>query len=111
MIRFYNDYDEQEQRRFVGTILCFVLVNAVVVCSFLCLLQRWYAPYIFKGIDFFPYVFWGILSLGAEGVYLVYQSLAQARQDGKTYSLNSIVYLFFHFFTVVLFVAILKMKM
>ena len=109
MIRFYHDYDEAGKRRFVGTILCFVMINALVVCTILCLTEKFYAPYLFKGIEFFPFIFWGILSLGSEGVYLVYQSLAQARQDGKTYSLNSIVYLFFHFFTVVLFVAVFKM--
>ena len=109
MIRFYNDYDEVNKRRFVGTILSFVLINAVVVCAILCLAHPVFVPLFFKGIDFFPYVFWGILSLGAEGVYLVYQSLMQARQEGKRFSQNSIVYLFFHFFTVVLFVAILKM--
>lgn len=110
MIRFYNEYDKEKQRRFVGTIVLCVMLNAVVICSALCLLQKWVVPLLFKDIDFFPYVFWGVLSLGAEGIYLVYQSLLQARQDGKNYSVNSIIYLFFHFFTVVLFVAVLKMK-
>lgn len=109
MIRFYNDYDRENQRRFVGTILTFVLINAVVICSLLCIAHPIFVPLFFKGIAFFPYVFWGVLSLGMEGIYLVYQSLMQARQDGKRFSQNSIVYLFFHFFTVVLFVAVLKM--
>lgn len=109
MIRFYNDYDKEDKRRFVGTILCFVLINAAVICSLLCIAHPLYERILFKDIDFFPYVFWGVLSLGAEGIYLVYQSLTQARQDGKTFSLNSIVYLFFHFFAVVLLVAVLKL--
>lgn len=110
LIRFYNEYDQQKRQRFVGSIVLCVLANAVVICSLLCLLRRWIVPVLFTGIDFFPYVFWGILSLGAEGIYLVYQSLLQAQQEGKRYSVNSIIYLFFHFFTVVLFVAVLKMK-
>lgn len=110
LIRFYNEYDREKRQRFVGSIVLCVLMNAVVICSALCLLQKWIVPVLFTGIDFFPYVFWGVLSLGAEGIYLVYQSLLQAQQEGKKYSLNSIIYLFFHFFTVVLFVAILKMK-
>lgn len=110
MIRFYNDYTEEKRRRFVGTIVTFVLLNAAVLCTVLCLLNRWYMPFLFKGMDFFPCVFWGVLSLGAEGVYLVYQSLLQAKQDGKGYSLNSIIYLFFHGLTVVVFVAFLKLE-
>ncbi len=110
LIRFYNEYDQPKRQRFVGSIVLCVLANAVVICSLLCLLRRWIVPVLFTGIDFFPYVFWGILSLGAEGIYLVYQSLLQAQQEGKRYSVNSIIYLFFHFFTVVLFVAVLKMK-
>lgn len=109
MIRFYNDYTEEQRRRFVGTIVTFVLLNAGVLCLILCLVHRWYMPVLFKGMDFFPCVFWGVLALGMEGVYLVYQSLLQAKQDGKGYSLNSIVYLFFHGLTVVVFVAVLKM--
>jgi len=110
MIRFYNEYSEEKRRRFVGTIVTFVLLNAALLCTLLCLLHRLYMPFLFKGMDFFPCVFWGVLSLGAEGVYLIYQSLLQARQDGKGYSINSMVYLFFHGLTVVVFVAVLKMK-
>lgn len=109
MIRFYNEYDDEEKKRFVGTITCFVLINSVVVCTLLCLLNKLYMPFLFKGVDFFPCVFWGVMSLGAEGIYLVYQSLMQAKQDGKAYSLNSVVYLIFHGLTVVLFVGVLRM--
>lgn len=109
MIRFYNEYDEKERPRFVGTIFTFVMLNALVICGLLCLLNRLYMPFLFKGVDFFPCVFWGVMALGCEGVYLVYQSLLQAKQDGKNYSLNSMVYLLFHAVTVVVFVAVLKM--
>lgn len=109
MIRFYNEYSKEEQATFVGTIVSTVLINALVICSLLCVVNRLYMPFLFKGISFFPCVFWGVLSLGTEGIYLVYQSLLQARQDGVKYSLNSMVYLFFHAITVIIFVVILKM--
>lgn len=110
MIRFYNEYDKEQKKRFVGTILTFVMCNALLVSVLLCVLNHFYMPFLFKGVDFFPCVFCGVLSLGIEGVYLVYQSLLQARQDGKRYSINSMVYLFFHGVTVVVFVAFLKME-
>ncbi len=108
MMRFYNDYDEEKKKRFVGTIVTGVSINAAVICILLIVLNKLYMPLLFKGIDFFPCVFWGVLSLCTEGIYLVYQSLLQARQDGKNYSINSIVYLFFHAATVVVFVLLLK---
>lgn len=109
MLRFYNGYSELGKRRFAGTILSFVLLNAVVICTLLCLLHKHYMAFLFKGIDFFPCVFFGVLSLGAEGVYLVYQSLLQAQQNGKLYSLNSMVYMGLHSAAVVLFIALLRM--
>ena len=86
MIRFYNQYDQKEKKRFVGTIVSFVMLNAVVICTLLCLFHNLYTPFIFKDISFFPCIFLGILSLGTETVYLLYQSLLQARQEGKKYS-------------------------
>ena len=109
LIRFYNEYDEQDRQTFVGTITCFVCANALVICTLLCLLNKLYSPFLFKNIDFYPLVFLGVLSLGAEGVYLTYQSLLQARQDGKNYSVNSIIYLLIHAIAVIFFVLILQM--
>ncbi len=109
MIRFYNDYDEKDKQKFVGTITCFVIVNAVIICSILCFLNRLYMPFMFKDMDFYPLVFFGVLSLGLEGIYLTYQSLLQAKQDGKRYSLNSVLYLLIHAVTVVIFVWALQM--
>ena len=109
MIRFYGQYTEKEKPVFIGTIVSFVALNAAVICALLCVLNQLYVPLFFGGIDFFPIVFFGVLSLGFESIYLVYQSLLQAKQDGKNYSINSIVYLTFHALSVVIFVALLNM--
>lgn len=109
MIRFYNQYDETEKPVFIGTIVSFVILNAIGICTLLCVFEQWYVPWLFDGIDFYPIVFLGVLSLGFESIYLVYQSLLQAKQDGKNYSINSIVYLLFHALSVVIFVAVLNM--
>lgn len=109
IMRFYSGYSNEERRRLIGTITLFVLMNALFICTLLCVFNKVYISWLFEGIPFFPCVFWGILSLGAEGIYLVYQSLLQAKQDGKKYSINSMIYLFFHAVTVVVFVAVLKM--
>lgn len=109
IMRFYNGYSKEERKKLIGTITLFVIFNALLVCTLLCVFNRVYTSWLFEGIPFFPCVFWGILSLGLEGIYLVYQSLLQAKQDGKQYSINSMIYLFFHAVTVIVFVAVLKM--
>ena len=108
MIRFYNEYDTEEKKRFIGTIVTGVLANALLIGSLLILFNQLYMPFLFKEVDFFPCVFWGVLSLCTEGIYLLYQSLLQARQDGKNYSINSMIYLFFHAITVVVLVLLMK---
>ena len=109
LIRFYNEYGENEKKEFVGTITSFVAINALVICTLLCLFRDLYIPLLFKEIAFYPLVFLGIISLGAEGIYLVYQSVLQAKQEGKQYSVNSILYLIVHAITVIVFVWALQM--
>lgn len=110
LIRFYGEYDEEKRRRFVGSVVSLTMVSALAWLVLLCAANRLYMPYIFEGITFFPCVFLGVMSLAVEGIYLTYQSLLQAKQDGKHYSLNSMLYLFFHGVTVVIFVAVLKLE-
>ncbi len=109
MIRFYNQYDEGQRKKFVGTIVSFVMINAAVICTLLLIFNKLYMPFLFDGIDFYPMVFFGVLSLAFEGIYLVYQSLLQAKQDGKAYSVNSVIYLIFHAVSVVVFVLVLRL--
>lgn len=109
IMRFFNDYEGMERRKFIGTITLTVLTNSFTLCAALCLLRGLYTDVLFKGIPFFPYVFLGIISLGTEGVYLIYQSVLQAEQSGGRYSLNSFVYLTFNAITTILFVVVFKM--
>ncbi|MBQ2865970.1 MAG: polysaccharide biosynthesis protein [Clostridia bacterium] len=109
LIRFYNEYGAEEKQEFIGTITGFVAINALVICTLLCLLHDLYTPLLFKDISFYPLVFLGIVSLGAEGIYLVYQSVLQAEQNGKQYSINSILYLIVHAVAVITFVWALQM--
>lgn len=110
IIRFINDYEEKEGQVFVGTVFITVLLNSALLCSLLCIFRNLYLGIFFKNIDFYPYVLIGILSLGFEGVYLVYQSTLQAKQLGGLYSLNSFIYLFIKVIFSILLVAILKLS-
>ena len=43
MIRFYNEYDTEEKKRFIGTIVTGVLANALLIGSLLILFNQLYA--------------------------------------------------------------------
>ncbi|MBQ2897468.1 MAG: oligosaccharide flippase family protein [Clostridia bacterium] len=110
LIRFYNEYDKENKKRFVGSIVLFTCICALVFCLIFILGKDFFTNIFFKNIPFYPYAFWGILALGTEGIYLIYQSTLQAQQNGKGYSINSIIYLLIHALAVVLFVYFLKMS-
>ena len=97
MIRFYNDYKDSEERKtFIGSLITLVLVSSVAFTVILTLLRDLYAPFAFKGIDFFPLVFASIIAACFEGLFSLYQSIWQASQNGKAYSVNNALYLISH---------------
>lgn len=110
IIRFLNDYDEQEKKVFLGTVVTTVLANSLIICTLLVLFRSLYSQLLFKNMPFFPYILIGILSLGTEGIYLVYQSVLQAKQKGGLYSLNSFFYLTINTLFVFILVAVLKLS-
>lgn len=94
LMRFYNEYDRNEQKRFVGTVVTFVVANGVFVILLLIYpLRGILSSLLFKEIEFYPIVLLGIGTLVFDAIYLTYQSVLQAAQDGKNYSINSIIYL------------------
>ncbi len=106
IMRFYNDYEGEKRKVFMGTIIITVLLNSVLFSGLLCLLKDFYIDFLFKDIPFFPLVLIGIISLTFEGVYLVYQSFLQAKQDGKNYSINSFLYLLINCIFVIILVVL-----
>lgn len=110
IMRFFNDYEAGERRKFIGTITVTVLVNSLILCTALCLFRGLYADIFFKDIPFYPYVLIGIISLGTEGVYLIYQSVLQAEQSGGRYSLNSFLYLTINACATILLVVVFKLS-
>lgn len=92
LIRFYNSYDECGKKQFVGTVISTVSINGIIVTLLLSTTHFIWQDWFLKGVDFFPIVLCGILTLLFETVYITYQSVLQSRQDGKGYSLNGILY-------------------
>ena len=97
MIRFYNEYkDEEERKIFIGSLITLVMISFTVIVFILTAFRDLYAPFVFKGINFFPLVFAALIAAGFEGLFSLYQSIWQADQNGKAYSINNALYLISH---------------
>lgn len=94
IMRFYPSMeDEQRKKRFAGNVFSVILINGAIVVGLSFILKGILLKYLFPEMEFFPFVFLGILSLVSEALYYAYQSFLQSEQDGKTYTKNSITFM------------------
>ena len=104
LIRFYNTYEDDDRKKFIGSIILFVIFNSIFIVGLLILFNNLYNSFVFPDINFYPTVLMGVIAMGFEAIYLTYQSVLQAKQDGKKYTLNSMLFLLTHTLFNILFV-------
>ena len=109
LIRFYNNYETDERKKFIGSIVLFVILNSLLCVALMIILKDCFISFIFPDINFFPTILLGFAALCFESIYLIYQSFLQAKQDGKTYSINSFLFFIFHTILNILFVTVVKL--
>lgn len=109
LIRFYNTYDEERKKVFVGSVVTTVIFSGIVICSALAFSFPLWIDLVLIGVNFFPIILCGILTLLFETIYITYQSVLQSRQDGKRYSINSILYSLMQMALNILFITVFKM--
>ena len=109
LIRFYNTYEDDDRKKFIGSIILFVIFNSIFIVGLLILFNNLYNSFVFPDINFYPTVLMGVIAMGFEAIYLTYQSVLQAKQDGKKYTLNSMLFLLTHTLFNILFVVVMKM--
>ena len=110
IMRFLNEYEEKKRSVFIGTITITVIGNSIILSMLLVFFRNMYINIFFKNIPFFPYILMAIISLGTEGIYLIYQSVLQAKQAGGRYSFNSFFHLIMNVLLTILFVVVLKLS-
>lgn len=90
--RFYykNNKDEGYAKRVYGNVAIIILANSLLWGSVFIGGHEWIVDPIVDDIEFFPYVFIGILNVIVTPMYLLYQSYLQTRQDAAHYGINSL---------------------
>ena len=91
--RFYykNNKDEQYAKRVYGNVALVILANSLIWGSVFIGGHKWIVDPIVGEIEFFPYVFIGILNVIVTPMYLLYQNYLQARQNAAHYGINSLL--------------------
>lgn len=91
--RFYykNNKDEQYARRVYGNVALVILANSLIWGSVFIGGHKWIVDPIVGEIEFFPYVFIGILNVIVTPMYLLYQNYLQAGQNAAHYGINSLL--------------------
>lgn len=102
--------DEEARRELWGTLLIFVLADSLILTALLAVFHRVLVDPFLRGIDFYPYAFLGLFTMGMGPVYLLYQSYMLSRQEGARYSRNVFIYFLMNLALTLLFVAGFRMK-
>lgn len=84
-LKYYSEYsdDDKKLKRFYGTALTIVVTFAVIVVVICLLLHSLLEQYVFKGVDFVPYVLLGLAVLMLDAVYTLHRRMLEAQQKGK----------------------------
>ena len=108
LMRFYGEAEQKEKPIFINTVLCVIIINTLLITGLLFAFREWIIRSFFKGIDFWPLVFYTLLVIVFTTLFTAYQTILQAKQEGKKYTISNILYMFVHAFLNVFFIVILK---
>ena len=92
--RFYYDYkdDEEKLRNFWGMIIVFVICNSFVLGLIIVLLQNILLTPFIKGVEFYPFIFIGVLTIVITPVYSIYKAILQTKQQASRFAINTTAY-------------------
>lgn len=109
--RFYYKYNGEKQyvRRLYGTIGSVILINSLFVGGLFIALHKWIIDPLIGNIDFYPYVFLGLLNVMVTPLYLLFQAYLQTTQDGVKFGINAMLNFLLQVGLTILFVVHCKM--
>ena len=111
IMRFYVDLkdDPKKLKRFYGTIVTFVFLSSIVFSVILTLLQGPVSKYLFSGIDYFPLIFVGLISLVFTCQHTIFDNILKSQQKAMKSSICSILFFFLSVALNIFFVVYLQL--
>jgi O-antigen/teichoic acid export membrane protein len=110
-MRFHYNHpdDDVKIKKLWGTLTTFVILNSIVLGAVFIFLHRFILDPFAKDIEFYPFVFLGILYTILSPLYLFYQNYLQAKQIGVYYGINMTLNFLLNIGLVILFVVVFKL--
>lgn len=110
VIRFYVDYkeDKNKLKEFWGTCIVFVTLNSIALTTIFIIFRSQLLEPMAKGVDFFPYILLGMISITLNPIYTIFQSTLQAKEESKVYAKNNLLYFVVNLALNILFVVVLR---
>lgn len=110
IVRFYVDYKEDKKRlkEFWGTCISFIMVNSLFLTIILVVFRKIFLLPIVTGVDFYPYVILGLISVTFNPIYTIFQSTLQAKEQSAKYGLNNLLYFICNLSLNILFVVVFR---
>lgn len=92
--RFYYEHktDETLIKKLFGTIITFVLINSIVLTIVIYLGRNFFLKPFLDEINFYPYMALGLVSVLFNPCYTIFQNSLQAKQKGKAYGKNNMLF-------------------
>lgn len=92
--RFFHEFKHNEKKVKIlfGTIITFVIINSSVLTALLLIFHKQTLDLILNGIDFYPFMILGLVSILFNPVFIIYQSSLQARQLANRFGKNNIAF-------------------
>lgn len=108
--RFYYKNKDLDYAKYLwGSITTFILISSLLVGGSFILLHKLILDPFMGEIDFYPFVFLGIINAILSPLYLFFQTYLQTKQDGVYYGINSISYFALQITLIVVFLTIFEL--
>jgi O-antigen/teichoic acid export membrane protein len=91
IIRFFKEYSKTDVVKYISTIISFLLIFNVILTILLIVFKDLViAPFI-EGINFYPYIFVGLLTITLTPIFIITQTINQALHNAKKYSIINLI--------------------
>lgn len=109
--RFYYKENENQQyaKRLYGTIACGVVCNSIAFGSIFIFGHSLIIDPLIGEINFFPYVFLGIVNVIITPLYTLFQGYLRTRQEGLHYGINTFANFLLNVSLIVIFITVFKL--
>ena len=92
--RFYYEYqnDDVKVKKLFGTIVTFVFLVSMFLSLFIVIGHRWIIDPFLNNVAFFPYMMLAMISAMFNPTFSIFQSTLQAKQQGKRFGKNNVMF-------------------